>query len=686
MGKYIVTSALPYANGKLHIGHLAGAYLPADIYVRFLKLNRNDVIYICGTDEHGAPISIRAEAENKTPQEIVDYYHKSIKESFDGVNIEFDNFSGTARPEHHKLSQEFFINLLDNKYINTKVTSQMYCEHDLRFLPDRYVEGICPHCKSDGARGDQCDACGKLIDAIQLINPKCKICGNTPVIKETTHWFLDLPAFSDKLKKWLDSKENWKDNVKKFILSWIEEGLIERSITRDINWGVAVPETFGQSPITKEQADGKVLYVWFDAPIGYISSTVEWSKKINQPDRWKDYWFDKDSRLVHFIGKDNIPFHAIIWPALLMGQNEEYVLPWDIPANEYLTLEGDKISTSRNWAIWVEDFLKFFDGELLRFALSANAPESKDADFSWKDFQSIVNNSLANVLGNLANRVFAFTKKNFDDKLYPDFDLSDNNKKFLENCNQVCEEIHRSYSEFKIRKLVKSIIDLARDGNKYFDESKPWQLIKEDKKATLEVLFVCSELIRKISICLYPVMPKSMLKLRKMFKAEADFSWEDIYRLPEKFEIGDIEPLFKKIEDAEIDFQIKLLYEKSKEVSSKDSETDIPVKDTIDFEDFSKLDIRVVNVLNAEKVKKSKKLLKLQVKLGNQVRQVLSGIAESWEPEDLIGKNVVMLINLNPRKIMGDLSEGMILSAQDSDGKAVPLTTLVPVKEGSIVS
>ena len=687
MSKYLVTSGLPYANGKLHIGHLAGAYLPADVYVRFLRLNNEDVIYMCGTDEHGAPISIRAEAEGKTPQEIVDYYHKSIVKSFDGVNIKFDNFSGTARPEHHKLSQQFFLNLLKNSYINTHNTKQMYCENDKRFLPDRYVEGECPFCHTSGARGDQCDACGKLLDANQLVNPVCKICGNTPVIKETKHWFLDLPAFAEQLKTWLNDKPNWKDNVKKFILSWIEEGLIERSITRDINWGVALPEYQGSDAVDLEDIKGKVLYVWFDAPIGYISSTVEWAKKIGQPDKWKDYWFDPDCRIVHFIGKDNIPFHAIIWPSLLMGQDEKYTLPWDIPANEYLTLEGQKISTSKDWAIWVEDFLKYFDGELLRFVLCANAPESKDADFAWKDFQALVNNSLANVLGNLANRVYAFTKKNFNSKLELHKSISGKNKKFLDEINAICKDIHQSYSEFKIRKVVKTIIDLAREGNRFFDEAKPWQLIKEDKPASEEVLFVCAELLKKISICFYPILPESMLKLRKMSNLDLNFKWDDICVCNKSFEIGEIEPLFKKIEDNQIQEQIDLLYSKTKLKDETDNIIkDAPVKDVIEFDDFVKIDLRVVKILTAEKIKKSKKLLKLQVQSGSEKRQVLAGIAESWEAEDLIGKSVVMLFNLKPRKMMGELSEGMILAAEDKDGRAIPLTTLQQVNSGAVIS
>ena len=549
MDKYLVTSALPYANGRLHIGHIAGAYLPADIYVRFLRLNNEDVVFVCGTDEHGAPISIRAESEHKTPQQVVDFYHENIKRSFDDLNILFDNFSGTSRPNHHKLAQEFFLNLLKDKKIHTKITKQSYCEYDHRFLPDRYVEGECPFCHASGARGDQCDACGKLIDALQLKNPKCMICGNTPVIKETMHWFLDLPAFERHLTEWLENKPNWKDNVVKFILSWIKEGLQERSITRDINWGVPVP---------LENAENKVLYVWFDAPIGYISSTIEWSEKINQPDRWKDYWLDRDTKLVHFIGKDNIPFHAIIWPALLMGQDKKYCLPWDIPANEYLTLEGEKISTSRNFAIWVDEFIKYFDGELLRYVLAANAPETKDSDFTWKDFQNAVNNSLANVLGNLANRVFSFAKKHFNGELN-----QPENKEYFSDTfpllNTQISEIHTAFSEFKVRKAVKSIIDLARDGNRFFDEAKPWVSIKEDTKKAESDLYVCCDLLRIISITLYPVMPESMKKLRKMMNFSESFSWVDIENNPEKILIGDFQPLFKKVEDKEIEEQLAIL-------------------------------------------------------------------------------------------------------------------------------
>jgi methionyl-tRNA synthetase len=540
LNKYLITSALPYANGKLHIGHVAGAYLPADIYVRFLRINNNDVVYVCGTDEHGAPISIRAEAEGKKPQELVDFFHNSIKNSFDALNIVFDNFSGTARPEHHKLSQQFFLNLLEKGKIKTQNTEQMFCEQDNRFLPDRYVEGDCPLCKAAGARGDQCDSCGKLLDALDLVNPKCKICGKKPVIRETTHWFLDLPACADDLKNWLENKPNWKDNVKKFILSWIDEGLIERSITRDIDWGVPVPVAGGEN---------KVLYVWFDAPIGYITSTIEWAARIGQPEKWKEYWLNPETRLVHFIGKDNIPFHAIIWPAILMGQSDGFCLPYDIPANEYLNLEGRKISTSNNFAIWVEEFVQCFDGELLRFALAANAPETKDADFTLADFQNQVNNSLANVLGNLANRVFSFTLKNFNGVLHK------SDSEFIQTIYPICEDLHTSYSEFKVRKAVKTIIDMAREGNKYFDESKPWVVVKEDLQSAESILFACVELLRVISIVFYPIMPATMLKLRKMMGLDDQIEWSDIHNTPDTFIVGDIERLFTKIENNQIEEQ-----------------------------------------------------------------------------------------------------------------------------------
>lgn len=667
MRKFIVTSALPYANGKLHIGHVAGAYIPADIFVRYLRLKGENVIYICGTDEHGAPISIRAEADGKTPQEIVDFYHDSIKKSFAGISVEFDNFSGTARPKHHELSQKFFLDLLNNGYINEHITNQLYCEHDKRFLPDRYVEGKCYHCNADSARGDQCDACGKLIDATKLISPHCKICGNSPIVRETKHWFLDLPKFEIPLKNWLDTKENWKDNVLNFILSWIQDGLIERSITHDINWGVKIPI---------EGTEGKVLYVWFDAPIGYISSTIEWAEKIGQPDKWKEYWLDKDTRLVHFIGKDNIPFHAIIWPSILMGQNQKYTLPYDIPANEYLTLEGEKISTSRNWAVWVEDFLSYFDGELLRYALSANAPETKDADFSWKEFQTRVNSELANILGNLVNRVLAFSNKNFNGIIPFCSSLNEYSQQTLNEVINLTEDIDHAYQEYKVRKASKLCMDIARLGNKYFDEMKPWSTIKEDKEKTAETLYVCGQILKVITVVFKPIIPQGSTKIREMMSMSPNVKWDDIRVLnPSELMITDVKTLYKKIEDSEIEHQVSLLKEQARQNEKEEIKCE-PMLDFIEFEDFIKADLRIVKVVSAEKVKKSNKLLKLKVKCGDKELQVLSGIAKHYEPDELVGKDIVMIINLKPRKMMGEMSEGMILSAQIGED----LSVLVPDK------
>ncbi len=665
MSKYIVTSALPYANGKLHIGHLAGAYLPADIFVRYLKLKNEDVIYVCGTDEHGAPISIKAEAEGVSPKDIVNRYHKSIKEAFDAVGIEFDNFSGTDRPVHYKLSQEFFKDLDKNGYISIHTTKQLYCEHDKKFLADRYVEGICPFCGYEGARGDQCDNCGKLIDATALIEPKCMICGSTPIVKETTHWFIDLPKFTEKLKAWIATKSYWKDNVHKFIMSWLESGLIERAITRDINWGIPVPV---------EGVKNKVLYVWFDAPIGYISSTMEWAKNQGDEDLWKKYWMDENTKLIHFIGKDNIPFHTIIWPALVMGQDKNLVLPYDVPANEYLNLEGKQLSTSRNWAIWVDEMAKDFDGEFIRYYLAANAPETKDSDFVWKEFQKYINNDLANVLGNLANRVFTFISKFFDGKISKYSEISDSTLELLNSAKSISKEVEDCYINYKVRKASKLIIDLARLGNKYFDERKPWKMVKEDKDGASETLFACYQILEIISILFTPILPKTMLKLRKSMNLKNHFGWEDLCtEIPDEITIGEFKPLFNKIEDKEIDIQIQKLFANLK--SKK--KVEIVHKDEIEFDDFEKMEMRIVKIIAAEKIKKSKKLLKITVDLNGEKRTVLSGISQFYKPQDLVGKKVAMLINLKPRKMMGEISQGMILAATNGD----KLSLLIPDRE-----
>jgi len=660
--KYLVTSALPYANGHLHIGHVAGAYLPADIFVRFQKLLGNDVIYICGTDEYGAPISIKAEAEGKTPREIVDHYHDSIVKSFHDLEIDFDNFSGTARPEHTRISQKFFLNLLNAGYVLQKTTQQLYCEHDKRFLADRYIEGTCPYCGAKGARGDQCDTCGKLIDAIKLIDPKCKICGNTPVVKETTNWYLELPKFEKPLREWLKTKTYWKENVLNFILSWLNEGLIERSITRDLGWGIPVP---------LDDAEGKVLYVWFDAPIGYLSSTVEWAKNLGTPERWKDYWLDPNTKLIHFLGKDNIPFHTIIWPSVLMEQEKKYVLPYDVPANEYLNIKGRKTSTSRNYAIWIRDFVKYFEPEFLRYYLAANAPETKDSDFSWEDFQSKINNELANILGNLANRVFTFVKKYFNRKIEKPQNLSQLSENTLDEAYKLVNEIKECYANYRVRKAVKLIMDIARSGNKYFDETKPWFSVKDDKAAASETLYVCTELLRIISIVFSPVLPKAMRKLRTMMDLNTPLSWNELNNPSQKISLGTIEPLFRKITDKEVKEQNELLEKQSGVAPALEH------KPEIDYDDFTKIELRVVKVIAAETIPKAKKLLKLKVDCAGEIRQVIAGISQYYKPEDLVGRQIVLLMNLKPRKLMGLESQGMILAANSKEGIAV----VVPEKE-----
>lgn len=670
--KYLITSALPYANGKLHIGHVAGAYLPADIFVRYLKLRQEDVVYVCGTDEHGTPISISADKEGITPLEVVTHYHESIRKSFEGLRVEFDNFSGTARPEHHALSQQFFLNLLEKGYISTKSTQQFYCEHDKRFLADRYVEGICPNCGAAGARGDQCDACGQVYETVTLKEPKCKICGNTPSIRETSHWFLELPKFVEKLNAFIDSRSYWKENVRNFMKNLLKEGMVERAITRDINWGVPVP---------LPGAEGKVLYVWFDAPIGYISSTVEWAKRIGQPDKWREYWLDPETIMVHFIGKDNIIFHSLMWPAMLMGQPETYVLPHDVPANEFMNLEGQKISTSRNWAIWVEDYLRYFEGDYLRYVMAANAPETKDADFSWKDFQLKVNAELNNVLGNLANRVFAFCNKQFEGMI-PIAPISPAGEAVIAEAEATLQEIYQNYETYQVRKNTKLLIDLARLGNRYFDESKPWVSIKENRDAAAETMLVCANLLRYISVAMWPILPTSMETLRKMMGLDKDFNWTDCEtRISSPLPLLDVKPLFRKIEDTEIEQQLKLL-EANCAVQAPVEEN--PLKPEISFEDFEKMDLRLVHVLSAVKVPKADKLLQLKVRCDDKEIDVVSGIAKAYDPAYLVGKNIVMLMNLKPRKIMGILSQGMILSAE-SDGQLGLLTCERDLPDGSSI-
>jgi len=674
MAKYLITSALPYANGAIHLGHLAGAYLPADIHTRYRRLNGDDVIYICGSDEHGVPVTIRAEQEGVTPREIVNRYHDIMLESFQKLRIDFDNFSGTARPKHYEIAGRFFLDLYENGHIMTKTEEQFYDEKAKRFLPDRYVEGICPYCGFEKARGDQCDHCGKLLNALELKEPRSVISGEKPVIRKTTHWYLKLQDFQQDLVDWIEKKENWKDNVRRFVLGWIKnEGLHERSVTRDLSWGIPVP---------LKEAEGKVLYVWFDAPIGYLSSTVEWAENQGNPERWRDYWLDHECRMVHFIGKDNIPFHAVIWPAILMGQKENYILPYDIPANEYLTLEGEKFSTSNNWAIWAHEYLEDFPADPLRYFLSSNAPETKDADFSWKAFQSRNNEELANILGNFVNRTLTFLNKHNGGRV-PSADYNEKDLRLFESLKNKLNEMTAALDRFKVREASKLMMDIARIGNKYFDENEPWVLKKQDSTRLDTVLNVCMNIIRVLSVAMYPFMPDSAEKLWKMIGEGGEISeerWNAVtdVRIKSGQRIQNIEILFVKYDDDLIQSQLDKLYKKSnKNKEAKMEESD--KKEPVSIEDFRKFDIRVAEILEAAPLEKSKKLIKLQIKVGEEKKQILAGIKLFYDTENLIGKKIIVINNLKPAKLMGEESQGMLLAASTSDREILSLLT--PDKE-----
>jgi methionyl-tRNA synthetase len=552
--KILVTAALPYANGPLHLGHLAGAYIPADVYVRYQRLKGADVLFICGSDEHGVPITIQADKENVTPKAIVDRYHGRMKASFERIGLGFDNYSRTSLPLHYKASQDFFLNLYHKGHISEKSVQQYYCPKCRRFLPDRYIEGECPHCHQPGARGDQCEACGRWLEPEQLIAPKCKVCGSTPELRTTKHWYFRLSAFQRDLEEWQASKPDWKSNVREFCSGWFQEGLTDRPITRDIDWGVPVP---------LPGAEGKVLYVWFDAPIGYISSSIEWAQNMDAPERWRDYWFDSKTRLIHFIGKDNIVFHAIVWPAALMAHGD-FILPSQIPANEFLNIEGRKISTSRNWAVWVEEYLDVFPPDPLRYWLEANAPENKDADFTWKDFQSRNNGELADILGNLINRSLTFIEKHFEARVPPAGSLNDADREILAAIAAAADRIGSALEEFQVRRAISELMDLARAGNKYFNDSAPWKYTKSDPGRCASILYTTVQLQAALSVLMEPFLPFSAENLWRMLNAPGSHReqrWDAIseLRLSQGHPLGKREILFQKIEDSVIEEQIAKL-------------------------------------------------------------------------------------------------------------------------------
>ncbi|WP_143960561.1 methionine--tRNA ligase [Litoribacter populi] len=661
--RYTITAALPYANGPLHIGHMAGCYIPSDIYVRYLRSQQRDVAFICGSDEHGVAITIKAKKEGVTPQEIVDRYNAQMKESFDKFGISFDHYSRTSSKIHHQTASEFFKDLYDKGEFVEQTTEQYYDEEANQFLADRYIEGTCPKCGYESAYGDQCEKCGTSLNPTDLINPKSKLSGNVPVLKETKHWFLDLGRYTEFLKKWIleEHQGDWKNNVLGQCRSWLEagEGLQARSMTRDMDWGVPVPV---------EGAEGKVLYVWFDAPIGYISSTKEWAEEKGID--WEPYWKDKDTKLVHFIGKDNIVFHCIIFPAILKTHGE-YILPENVPANEFLNLEGDKISTSRNWAVWLHEYLEEFPEkqDVLRYVLTANAPETKDNDFTWKDFQSRNNSELVAVFGNFINRAVVLTHKYFDGQVPVAGEWTEFDRDAIAELKAFPAKIASSIEKYRFREALSFVMDFARLGNKYLADTEPWKTIKTDQERTATVLNLALNIAANLAIVAEPFLPFTSKKLYDMMHLDQR-EWQDAGNeqiLKSGTSINKPTLLFEKIEDELVERQVNKLLE-SKKMNELQNASVPAMKDIIAFDDFTKLDMRVVTVLEAEKVKKSKKLLKLLVDTGLEKRTVLSGIAEHFEAGDLIGKQVTMLINLAPRKMMGIDSEGMILMAEDKDG------------------
>jgi len=658
--RILVTAALPYANGPLHLGHLAGAYLPSDLYVRFKRLEGTEVLFICGSDEHGVPITIAADKEGVSPQQIVDRYHEINKAAFEQFGISFDYYGRTSSKTHRKISQDFFSTLYNKGIFKQKKDQQFYDEKAGMFLADRYIKGTCPKCGYEEAYGDQCEKCGTSLSPTELINPYSALSGEKPVMKETEHWYIPLGDFQDWLTEWIDGQEDWKSNVVGQCKSWLASGLGDRAVTRDLSWGVPVP---------LKNAEGKVLYVWFDAPIGYISSTVEWAAESGDPEAWKLFWQDDETELIHFIGKDNIVFHCIMFPAMLKAHGD-FILPKNVPANEFLNLEGKKLSTSRGWAVWLHEYLEDFDSDLLRYALASTLPESKDSDFSWKDFQGRINNDLADVLGNFIFRTCSFTQRFFEGNVPELVNPTNQDIEMLDFIEQTKKEVAESYNKFRFKDAAQQSIQLARVANKYFTDMQPWHTRKTDIVTCGNTLHVCIQTSAALSVLLEPIVPKACAKLRDIFGISRYFDWESISKEMIKAgeKIKEVEIPFKKIEDEHIQAQITKLEEKAQAAASKQEKpTFAPEKDAIDFDDFAKLDLRVAKVIHAEKVKKSKKLIKLELDLGYETRTVLSGIAEYHEAESLPGKNVVVVANLKPRVMMGIESKGMVLMADDPE-------------------
>lgn len=669
--RYLITAALPYANGPLHIGHLAGVYVPADIYVRYLKECGRDVIWICGSDEHGVPITIRAQKEGCTPQQVVDKYHAIIKKSFEDFGIEFSIYSRTSTPTHYATAQEFFQKLYDKGIFIEQESDQYYDPEVGQFLADRYITGTCPHCQNPNAYGDQCERCGTSLNATDLINPKSAISGAKPVLKKTKHWYLPLDKYQSFLEEWiLKEHPEWKTNVLGQCRSWFDAGLHPRAVSRDLPWGVPVP---------LPNAEGKVLYVWFDAPIGYISATKELT-----PD-WETYWKSPDTKLVHFIGKDNIVFHCIVFPTMLHSHGE-YILPDNVPANEFLNLEGEKLSTSRNWAVWLHEYLQDFPGkqDALRYALMANMPETKDNDFTWKDFQSRNNNELVGILGNFVNRAMVLTEKYFGGSVPNIGRLDDEEKGYLEQILKQRDAISEAIENYRFRDALREYMHLARIGNKYLAEREPWKVIKDDKERVGSIVYVSLQLAGALAILGRPFLPFAAKKMTQMLQLPL-IHWSDLQKelLPAGHKLGKAELLFERIEDDAIAAQVERL-RKNAEANAKLQNAEVtPAKDDITFEQFEALDLRIGTVLEAERIPKTQKLLKLLVDTGIDKRTIVSGIAEHFTPEDIIGKQVTVIVNLAPRKIKGVESHGMLLFAENADGALHIVNTEGAVENGT---
>lgn len=668
----LVTSALPYANGPVHIGHLAGVYVPADIYVRYLRLKGEEVIHVGGSDEHGVPITIRAKKEGVTPQDIVDKYHNIIKQSFEEFGISFDIYSRTSSETHMQTASDFFLDLYNKGAFEEKISEQYYDEKASMFLADRYIMGECPHCHNPNAYGDQCEVCGTSLSPTDLINPKSTITGETPVMRETKHWYLPLDKHEAWLRKWiLEDHKEWKTNVYGQCKSWLDMGLQPRAVSRDLDWGVPVPLA---------EAKGKVLYVWFDAPIGYISNTKELF-----PDSWEKWWKSEDTKLIHFIGKDNIVFHCIVFPAMLKAEGS-YILPENVPANEFLNLEGDKISTSRNWAVWLHEYLEDFPGQqdILRYVLTANAPETKDNDFTWKDFQARNNNELVAVLGNFVNRALVLTHKYFEGKVPPLNELTDYDRETLSEFAGVRGEIEKYLDTYRFRDALKEAMNLARIGNKYLADTEPWKIVKTDLGRTQTILNIALQITANLAIAFEPFLPFSTKKIRQFLNIES-LEWSQLGHtdiLAADHRLNEADLLFGKIEDETIEQQVQKLLDtkKANEISEKKT---TPIKTNVEFTDFEKLDIRVGTVLECIKVPKADKLLQFLIDDGISKRTIISGIAQWYKPEDLIGKQVCFIANLAPRKLRGVESAGMILSAEDEDGSLSIIQPSVILPTGS---